>query len=65
MISIVCCKFYSSLLSFWLLFFSVRIMSPVPYGLSKVVMKLMKNWIICGLLLYWRHSTWLGMLHLR
>jgi len=42
--------------------FSVRIMSPVLRVLSKMKLMLMKNWVICGLLLYWRHSTWLGML---
>jgi len=38
---------------------SIRSMSPVPCALS-----LMKNWVTCGLLLYRRHSTCLGMLHL-
>jgi len=38
---------------------SIRSMSPVPCALS-----LMKHWVICGLLLYRRHSTCLGMLHL-
>jgi len=42
--------------------FSVRIMSPVPRVLSRMKLTLMKNWVICGLLLYWRHSTCLGML---
>jgi len=37
------CKFNYNAVTVWLLFFSVRIMSAVPYGLSKVVMKLMKN----------------------
>jgi len=41
----------------------VRMMSPVPCTLSTMMLcllKLMKHRIIWSLLLYWRHSTWLG-----
>ena len=38
-------------------------MSPVPCSLSTMMLcllKLMKHTVIWSLLLYWRHSTWLG-----
>jgi len=62
MISIVDCKFSSENVTIWLLF-CIRMMSPVPCALSKMMLcllKLMKHRVICSLLLYWRHSTWLG-----
>ena len=40
-------------------------MSPVPCALSTMMLcllKLMKHTVIWSLLLYWRHSTWLGKL---
>jgi len=51
----------------WLLF-CVRMMSPVPCALSTMMLcllKLMKHSVIWNLLLYWRHSTWLGKLHMK
>jgi len=45
------------------LLFCVRMMSPVPCALWTMMLcllKLMKHILIWSLLLYWRHSTWLG-----
>ena len=55
------------MLQCWLLF-CVRMVSPVPCVLSTMMLcllKLMKHTVIWSLLLYWRHSTWLGKLYLQ
>ena len=55
------------MLQCWLLF-CVRMMSPVPCALSTMMLcllKLMKHRVIWSLLLYWRRSTWLGILLLQ
>jgi len=39
-------------------------MFPVPCAQSVIMLKLMKHRVIWSLLLYWRHSTCLGKLHL-
>jgi len=57
---------------FTAVFSLVRLLFPirktVPCALSKMMLcllKLMKNCVICSMLLYRRHSTWLGKLHLQ
>ena len=62
----VCCVLkINSTVSEWLLF-CVRMMSPVLRALSTMMLcllKLMKHRVTWSLLLYWKHSTWLGKLH--
>jgi len=50
------------------LLFCVRMMSPVPFALSTMMLcllKFLKHRVIWSLLLFWRHSTWLGKLYLQ
>ena len=64
MISIVDYMFSDNCITLGLLF-SVRIVSPMPCALSRMMprlLKLMKHKVLCRFL-YWRHLTWLSELH--